>query len=161
MSVIECVLRLFVVLLALGWMLAANADPQRLLPLNAATSHPSFRVDIQPAKRDPFERGPVAVAPPPLPPMEVVAPVEAIPLRSAAPSSPVLVYAGRMRTPEGRWLVMAQMEVGNPVTLEVGKTLGNGYRVERISDHAVELLNPQTQNLMQMAVPAAPRFETW
>ncbi|MGE0097848.1 MAG: hypothetical protein AB7S86_05815 [Hydrogenophaga sp.] len=136
------------------------AEPLQAPPADVPLA-PMFRADLRPAQRDPFGlTPPAAVAPMPLP--EVLPPVTvAAPIEPVAPP-PVLTFAGRMRAADGRWLVVAQMGEGAaPVTLEVGKELANGYRVERISDHVVELLNPQTQNMMQMALPAAPRFETW
>lgn len=148
----------------LGWSLPARADTQRLIQVtitSSATPHQSLRADIRPAQRDPFDVGPIAASVPPLPPV-VVAPVAAVaPIQAVMSPPPTLAYAGRMRATDGRWLVMVQSENGHPITLEMGKELGNGYRVERMSDRGVELLNPQTQHLMQLAVPAAPRFETW
>jgi hypothetical protein len=141
----------------------ASAEPQYLLQATAnAMPHHPLRADIRPAQRDPFELAPVAASGPPLPPV-VLQPLvlEVAPIQPVIPPPPTLAYAGRMRAADGRWLVMVQLEDGRPVALQVGKELGNGYRVERMSDRVVELLNPQTQHLMQLAVPAAPRFETW
>ena len=78
------------------------------------------------------------------------------------PSEPLLQlsFTGRMQTPNGRTVVLAQCSDGRPVALEQGKTLSNGYRVERMSANLVELLNPQTQAVVQLALPPAPRFET-
>ncbi len=148
------------------WPLPAPAEPQWLLQAYAnatpTNTHRPLRADIRPAKRDPFDLAPVAASVPPLPPVVVAAPVAAVaPLQPVMPPPPTLAYSGRLRAPDGRWLVMVQLEDGRPVALEVGKELANGYRVERLSDRVVELLHPQTQHLMQLAVPAAPRFETW
>lgn len=151
---------------SLGWPLPVGAEPQRLLQsavsANVTPGGP-LRVDIRPAQRDPFQLAPVAASVPPLPPLVMAPPpVAAVtPLPPPMPPPPTLVYTGRMRAADGRWLVMVQLENGHPVALEVGKELGSGYRVERMSDRVVELLNPQTQQQMQLAVPAAPRFETW
>lgn len=78
------------------------------------------------------------------------------------PSEPVLQlsFTGRMQTPEGRTVVLAQWSDGRSVTLEPGKVLSNGYRVERMDAGMVELLNPQTQAVVQLPLPPAPRFET-
>lgn len=148
------------------WPLSVRAEPQWLLQAYASAArtntHRPLRADIRPAQRDPFDPAPAAASVPPLPPVVVAPPVAAVaPLQPPMPPPPTLAYAGRMRAPDGRWLVMAQLEDGRPVALEVGKELANGYRVERLSDHVVELLHPQTQHLMQLAVPATPRFETW
>lgn len=149
------------VLMATGWVAPAIADPQRLLQAMGAEAPAATRADIRPAQRDPFELRPAAVTVPVLPPVEAPPLAMAAPVPVAAPP-PMLTLSGRMRAPDGRWLVVAQMgEAAVPVTLVEGKELANGYRVERISERVVELLNPQTQHLMQLAVPAAPRFETW
>jgi hypothetical protein len=65
-----------------------------------------------------------------------------------------------MRTSDGRVVVLARWADGSPVRLEEGKVLGNGFRVERMTEQSVELLNPQTQAMVQLTLPAAPRFET-
>jgi len=149
------------VLTAPGWVPPASADPQRLLQAIGAKSPPPTRADIRPALRDPFALRQAAVTVPPLPPVEML-PVVVAPIQPVAPPPPMLTFSGRMRAPDGHWVLVAQMgEAAVPVTLVEGKELANGYRVERISDRVVELLNPQTQHLLQLAVPAAPRFETW
>lgn len=91
--------------------------------------------------------------------MVVAAPVVAGPLVTREPP-PSLVFSGRMRTPDGRTVVLARWADGTPVSLEAGKELGNGYRVERMTEQSVDLLNPQTQAMVQLTLPAAPRFET-
>lgn len=146
-----------------GVLPPASGEPQRLLhqAIDPA-AHLRIREDLRPALRDPFEQV-LAQTTPALPPPMVEPPVvQAVPVQSLGPTSPPLTYVGRMRAVHGGWLVMAQLGAdGVPVALVVGKELGNGYRVERMSDHVVELLNPHTQNVMQLAVPAVPRFETW
>jgi hypothetical protein len=64
-----------------------------------------------------------------------------------------------MRTSDGREVVLARWGDGTSVSLEEGKELGNGYRVERMSEHSVDLLNPQTQAMVQLPLPPPPRFE--
>lgn len=143
--------------------LVAHAEPQRLSRLVEVAALAPARADLRPAQRDPFESVPAVAVSVPQPPMVLQQP--AVQAASIEPvlslPTPTLTLAGRVRAADGRWLVVAQLEGGVPVTLEMGKELGNGYRVERVSDHVVELLNPKTQSLMQLAVPAAPRFETW
>lgn len=115
---------------------------------------------LKPVARDPF------LLPTPVPVvMQAPAPVFTPPPVQAAPvmpSEPVLQlsFTGRMQTPDGRHLVLAQWSDGRPVTLEQGKVLPNGYRVERMNANLVELLNPQTQAVVQLPLPPAPRFET-
>jgi len=126
-------------------------------------THPDVSADFRPAlkaaTRDPFLM-PVVVAPvPPKPAFVPPPPVLAAPVM---PSEPVLQlsFTGRMQTPDGRTVVLAQWNDGRPVALEQGKVLLNGYRVERISVSLVELLNPQTQAVVQLPLPPSPRFET-
>jgi len=115
-----------------------------------------LRADITPAGRDPFV---IYVAPPPArPPMVVAAPVVTAPLVPREPL-PSLIFSGRMRTPDGRTVVLARWADGTTVSLEAGKELGKGYRVERMTEQSVDLLNPQTQAMVQLLLPAAPRFE--
>lgn len=115
------------------------------------------RAVLKPAARDPFV---IHVAPPPAPPPVVVAaPVVAAPIVPREPP-PSLSFAGRMRTSDGRTVVLARWADGTPVSLEEGKELGNGYRVERMTEQSVDLLNPQTQAMVQLSLPMPPRFET-
>jgi hypothetical protein len=90
------------------------------------------------------------VAPPPV----LAAPV----MPSQPPLS--LTFTGRMVAPDGQVVVLALWGDGTPVTLSQGKVLANGYSVERMSANLVELLNPQTQVVVQLPLPPAPRFET-
>lgn len=116
------------------------------------------KVDLKPAARNPFMfQAAPAPAPPPVP--VVAAPVVvAAPIVHREPP-PRLTFAGRMHTPDGRVVVLARWGDGTPVRLEAGKDLGNGYRVERMSEQSVDLLNPQTQAMVQLALPPPPRFE--
>ena len=101
----------------------------------------------------------IHTAPPPPPLPVVVNPVIAAPVVHHEPP-PTLSFAGRMQSPDGRVVVLARWADGTPVRLEQGKDLGNGFRVERMTEQSVELLNPQTQSMVQLSLPAAPRFET-
>jgi hypothetical protein len=85
--------------------------------------------------------------------------VQASPVMPSEPP-PSITFTGRMVAPDGRVVVLAQWGDGTPVTLVQGKVLSNGYRVERLTDQMVELLNPQTQAMVQIPLPPPPRFET-
>ncbi len=129
-----------------------------MLSMAAAAEVDSARVDLKPAARNPFV---IQAAPAPVPPPP---PVVAAPVVVAAPMvphepPPRLTFAGRMHMPDGRVVVLARWGDGRPVRLEMGKDLGNGYRVERMSEQSVDLLNPRTQAMVQLALPAPPRFE--
>lgn len=114
------------------------------------------RLDLKTAKRDPFV---IYAAPPPAPPAVVVTPVVVAPIFHREPM-PSLSFAGRMHTHDGRVVVLARWADGTAVRLEEGKEVGNGFRVERMTEQSVELLNPRTQSMLQLSLPAAPRFET-
>lgn len=140
-------------LLASGLLCAGACLP---LAAQAEAARPSLNA----ASRDPFSARvvpapiPVAIAPPPPP----VVPVMAAPLPIQEPL-PSLSFAGRMHTPDGRVVVLARWADGTPVSLEQGKALDNGYRVERLTDHSVELVHPGTQAMVQLPLPVPPRFE--
>lgn len=169
-----CLLVLMVALTwRMGWLepgraakLALSVDVPRETPsiTGSASDPPSVspsgldltREDLKPAIRDPFS---AQAAPVPAPAVQVVAaPVFAAPIIPREPP-PRLSFAGRMQTPDGRTVVLARWADGTPVSLEEGKDLGNGYRVERMTEQSVDLLNPQTQAMVQLALPPAPPFE--
>lgn len=128
-------------------------------PEGFSTLPSAERAAIKSAARDPFLMP--APAPTPLP-TPVFTPPPPVLAASVMPREPVLQlsFTGRMQTPDGRTVVLAQWSDGRPVTLEQGKVLSNGYRVERMDARMVELLNPQTQAVVQLPLPPAPRFET-
>jgi hypothetical protein len=120
---------------------------------------PVGRPVLKPASRDPFlmpARAPVQV---PVSAFTPSPPVQAAPIMPSEPL-PQLSFMGRMQTPDGRKVVLAQWSGGGTVSLEQGKLLANGYRVERLSGNMVVLLHPQTQAVVQLQLPPAPRFET-
>lgn len=114
------------------------------------------RTVLKVAARDPFGVAPVQVFVP------VVKPEPAVLAAPVMPSEPVLQlsFTGRMQTPDGRTVVLAHWSDGSPAKLEQGKVLSNGYRVERMSASLIELIHPQTQAVVQLRLPPAPRFET-
>jgi hypothetical protein len=158
----------------MGWLepgraskLALSVDALRETPSSAGSTFASpirsFGVGpdattthLKSAIRDPFS---AQAAPLPAPTVPVVAaPALAAPITPREPV-PSLSFAGRMQTPDGRTVVLARWADGTPVSLEEGKDLGNGYRVERMTEQSVDLLNPQTQAMVQLALPPAPPFE--
>lgn len=124
---------------------------------------------LEPAANDPFladlaavakpspsqqTRPPVAkvTTPAPLPPA-TVQPVE-------APTAPplMLAFSGRMRGPDGVDTVYVRMgEVS--VAAKVGQKLPNGYRVDAIHEHHMELSYPSPPTTARLDLPAAPRYE--
>jgi len=144
---------------------AFSADGHREMPSNTLSAPAasaasiefgpdSTRAELKPATRDPFSAQAAPLPPPALP--VAAAPVLAAPIVPREPA-PSLSFSGRMQTPDGRIVVLARWADGTPVSLEDGKDLGNGYRVERMSEQSVDLLNPQTQAMVQLALPPAPR----
>ena len=124
-------------------------------PADSVASPALGRVAIKRAASDPFRMQ--VVAPTPLP-----TPVYVPPAASPAPVAPSfqLSFLGRLQAVDGRTLVMTQSADGRTFTLEEGKVLSNGYRVERIGVSVVELQHSQTQSVVQLALPPMPRFET-
>jgi hypothetical protein len=107
---------------------AAMASSRPSSPLPAILERPA----LEAASRDPF-----AIVAPPAPVITTPKPVQAAP---PPPSPPPLnlQYAGRMTAPDGSQVVF--VAVGDTtVSLSVGQTLPNGYRVNAIHDRAVEL----------------------
>ncbi len=146
---------------ALLCMLAAHCTGAGVVAARAMETSPNAigRTTLKPAARDPFLMPVVA---PPAPPKTAYVPPPPVLTAPVMPSEPALQlsFTGRMQTPDGRTVVLAQWSDGRPVALEQGKLLSNGYRVERMSANLLELLNTQTQAVVQLPLPPAPRFET-
>lgn len=110
------------------------------------------RPALEAASRDPF--APVA---PPAPVVVAPKPVQVAP---PPPSPPPLnlQYAGRMTAPDGSQIVF--VAVGDTtVSLSVGQTLPNGYRVNAIHDRAVELSYLPMNFNTRFDLPAPPTYE--
>ena len=138
---------------ALAWPVVAQ-------PIAPGADVAHARPAIKPAQRDPFA---LALPAPVVAPVPVFTPPpEPPPAVAVTPSEPLpqLTFTGRLQTPDGRTVVLALWGDGRPVTLEAGKVLGNGFRVERVDATVVELMNPQTQAVLQLPLPPPPRFET-
>jgi hypothetical protein len=147
-----------------------SAPPQServvLVPTMEARSTPAALPQIE--ARRPLEmalRDPFAVMPPP---PGIVVPPPPVPTVHAAPLAPVapapsapplnLRYTGRMLGPDGSLSIFALLD-NEPVLLTVGKQLSNGFRVEKISEQAVELLYPPLNTSGTLALPPLPAFE--
>lgn len=77
-----------------------------------------------------------------------------------APVAPALDlrFTGRMTGPDGKVSVFAQS--GNDsVTLTPGLVLPSGYRVDRVTDSAVELTYPPLNTPARFDLPRAPAYE--
>ncbi len=107
---------------------------------------PQPNVDVAP--RNPF------LATPPLAPKPVIAAVTAPP--PATPPSPVSDYRfwGGMKIAGGQRLVyLARGESGNPIAIDVGTRLEDGWSVDTISDNAVVLVHAATQRRSTLSIP--------
>jgi hypothetical protein len=125
---------------------AASSRPS--LPLPATLERPA----LDAASRDPF-----ALAAPPAPAVIAPKPVQAAP---PPPSPPPLnlQYAGRMTAPDGSQVVF--VAVGDTtISLSVGQTLPNGYRVNAIHDRVVELSYLPMNFNTRFDLPAPPTYE--
>jgi hypothetical protein len=132
------------------------AAPTAFLQAPASPSAPTTRVVLAPALRNAFAI--VAPPPPPAPPAPPPVKVVEAPPPPPAPPPLNLRYAGRMTAPDGTPVVFA-LYGNESVVLTPGLALANGYRVERVTDAAVELLYPPLGATARLDVPAAPTFE--
>ncbi|EJL85520.1 hypothetical protein PMI15_01765 [Polaromonas sp. CF318] len=155
-----------VVALAVWAFAPAPASPPLEAPRNAraqgitmASSRPSSplpavleRPALEAASRDPF-----ALVAPPAPAVIAPKPVQAAP---PPPSPPPLNlrFTGRMTAPDGSQIVF--VAVGDTtLSLSVGQTLPNGYRVNAIHDRAVELSYLPMNFNTRFDLPAPPTYE--
>jgi hypothetical protein len=125
---------------------AASSRPSS--PLPATLERPA----LDAASRDPF-----ALVAPPAPAVTVPKPVQAAP---PPPSPPPLnlQYAGRMTAPDGSQVVF--VAVGDTtLSLSVGQTLPNGYKVTAIHDRALELSYLPMNFDTRFDFPAPPTYE--
>ena len=151
----------------------ANTPPNRsVLPaktVSDAVPQQLKRNRLEAAARDPFSLEAATVAPapqkpasatsapasqrapPPLPPPVMAAPV---------PSPPQLNlrFMGRMTNPDGQQVIFATL-AESPVTLSVGQELANGYRVDSITDRAVQLSYPVLGTTARLDLPEPPKYE--
>lgn len=136
---------------------AAARSPSGMYVSPASASMPWERPVLEAAVRDPF--APVAiqevVVKPSLP--AVSAAVVAVPPAPAAPPLN-LQFSGRMIGPDGKLVVFASM--GNEtMSLLPGTMLPNGYVVQQIDEHSVELVYPPLQTTARLDLPPPPSFE--
>jgi hypothetical protein len=117
--------------------------------------------DFSVGKRNPF------VAVPPAP--QIVKKVAVVPtpppqpIIQAAPQPPMmpplnLKFVGRVTEPNGNRVVFASLNE-NPVSLNVGQTLPNGFRVDAIKDDAVELTYTLLGTTTRFDLPKPPTFD--
>lgn len=127
---------------------AAVASSRPASPLPATLERPA----LEAASRDPF-----VLTAPPAPVVIAPKPVQAA---SPPPSPPPLDlrFTGRMTAPDGSQIVF--VAVGDTtLSLSVGQTLPNGYRVNAIHDRAVELSYLPMNFNTRFDLPAPPTYE--
>ncbi|MDT7517130.1 hypothetical protein [Rhodoferax mekongensis] len=97
---------------------------------------------------------------PKAPSVQAVAQVVVAPPPPPAPTAPPLnlSFAGRVRDPDGKESVYLTWG-DKTLSAELGSVLPNGYRVERITVDAIDLLYVELNTPARLALPAAPRYE--
>ena len=108
---------------------------------------------------DPFAPAPKPIdrVKPALPPPMTVAVIAEPPPPEPPPLN--LLYAGRMTTPDGSFVVYATMG-DTSMALTPGLDLPNGYRVTKITARAVELSYPALNRTTRLEIPPAQKYET-
>jgi hypothetical protein len=123
------------------------------------------RGPLETAARDPFSALVSVVKSPKL--TKVVLPTVVTPLpnpapvfAAAVPSAPILNlrFTGRMVSPDGQQIVFAAL-ADEPVTLSVGLILSNGYRVDSITERAVQLTYTALGTTERLDLPEPPKYE--
>jgi hypothetical protein len=144
--------------------LSALRDPATVAAASA-TKLPQelVRDHLEPATRDPFAylAAPVPPAPKQPPPMPVTILPTPIIMAAPAPSAPQhnLRFIGRMTTPDGQQLIFVTLAEA-PITLTEGQNLTNGYRVDSITDRAVQLTYVALGTRARLDLPEPPGYET-
>lgn len=130
-------------------------------PLPTELERMLITTDFSGGKRNPF------VALPPAP--QIVKKVAVVPTPppqpniQAAPQPPMmpplnLKFVGRVTEPNGNRVVFASLNE-NQVSLNVGQTLPNGFRVDAIKDDAVELTYTLLGTTTRFDLPKPPTFD--
>jgi hypothetical protein len=131
-----------------GAQSAALRGSKPVAPLPAVLERPA----LDAASRDPFA---IVAAPAPV----VIAP-KPVQVAPPPPSPPPLnlQFTGRMVAPDGSQVIFAAMG-DTPLTLSVGQTLPNGYRVNAIHERSVELSYLPMNFTTRLDLPAPPTYE--
>lgn len=118
-----------------------------------------FVLEIDTSKRNPFA---AVVEAPMVKKIKTPAPVVQATVQPA-PQPPMmpplnLKFVGRLTETNGMRLVFASLNEA-PVTLAVGQTLSNGFRVDAINDNAVEFTYIALNTTAKLDLPKPPIFE--
>jgi hypothetical protein len=132
-----------------GVSLASKSPPQNFpKPLPADIERPALEL----ASRDPF-----AMVTAPAPVITTPKPVQVAP---PPPSPPPLnlQFTGRMTGPDGKQVIFVALG-DTTLSLSVGQTLPNGYRVNAIHERSVELSYLPLNFNTRLDLPAPPTYE--
>ncbi len=87
-----------------------------------------------------------------------IAPAQAVPVPAAAPVPTMdLRYWGRFAGPDGTIQTFVARGVEQPIGIGVGTELGGGWKVERVTEGAIEVVHPSSGSRAQIGIaPQAP-----
>lgn len=122
---------------------------QPLLPLPAQIKRPA----LEAASRDPFA---MVIIPTPVVETKKPARVEIPPPPSPPPLN--LRFTGRMTAPDGSQVIFVALGE-TAMSLSVGQTLPNGYKVNAINERNVELSYLPMNFTTRFDLPAPPQYE--
>ena len=143
-------------------LISTASQPQTTQPQNfdapAVLPTEIRRTPLDPASGDPF-----ALLPAPSPPVAKAAPPPAA-VAIASPVAPTppplnLRFAGRVVSPDGTTIIYAAFGETS-LQLRTGQFLPNGYRIDAITDRAVELSFPSMGTTARLDLPDPPKYET-
>lgn len=140
---------------------AEGSQVARLSTANIlSASANDLRPLLEPARRNPFVAQELPAPLPKAPPVQVVAQVVVAPPPPPAPTAPPLnlSFAGRLLDPDGKESIYLTWG-DKTLSAELGSVLPNGYRVERITADAIDLLYVELNTPARLALPAVPRYE--
>ena len=131
-----------------GGQSAAMRVSKAAIPLPAILERPA----LDAASRDPF-----AIVAAPVPVVIAPKPVQVAP---PPPSPPPLnlQFSGRMTAPDGSQVIFVAMG-DTTLSLSVGQTLPNGYKVNAIHERSVELSYLPMNFHTRLDLPAPPTYE--
>ncbi len=111
-------------------------------------------LEVEPAKNDPFNAK-IRVIHSAAPAAEPLLARVVEPTAVAAAPPLEYQYFGRMTLPDGKQITMLS-KGGQPLTVEEGTMLDNGYVVVAVEPTQVRLSYPATNTTIELAVPASP-----
>lgn len=133
-----------------------SAVPQVQVAASAQFAAPQ-RPSLEPAARDPF--APETPKPPPAPKLPPPPPVVVQPPPAPQPPPLGLSFAGRMRNPQGQEIVYVLLG-DTSIELHPGLMLANGYRVDAITERAIEFSYPPLNHSTRLDLPPAQKYQT-